>query len=364
MAGGFDSLGLMPELIRGVEEMGWLLPTDVQDEAIPLILGGGDVMVASETGSGKTASFGLPVLQCVHERLRAADLAREKNSAKKSGPYNVRISANDKDSILVVDERGMSCSNTAQKQWAGARASHGVRGGKYYFECNVRGNGICRVGWSTMSASLELGKDTHGYGYGGTSKKSSGNNFEDYGEKYGDGDCIGCFLDMEGGIVSFSKNGTDLGQAFTISESDKQAVMFPAVLLKDCGVTFQFGADRFQYPPPSTISSLHHGGSPGEVVEATSDELHMQATTDGSKRKPLALILLPTKILAKQVMQCNISLAAFLMLFVARSVTTSLPIASSSPLQLSLVPSSLATTIKRLKRHASHFAVALYIRKY
>jgi hypothetical protein len=30
MAGGFDSLGLMPELIRGVEEMGWLLPTDVQ----------------------------------------------------------------------------------------------------------------------------------------------------------------------------------------------------------------------------------------------------------------------------------------------------------------------------------------------
>lgn len=54
MAGGFDSLGLMPELLRSIDELGWHLPTDVQDEAIPLILGGGDVMAAAETGSGKT----------------------------------------------------------------------------------------------------------------------------------------------------------------------------------------------------------------------------------------------------------------------------------------------------------------------
>ena len=70
MAGGFDSLGLMAELVRSVDEQGWILPSDVQDEAIPLIVGGGDVMVASETGSGKTAAFGLPMIQCVHERLR------------------------------------------------------------------------------------------------------------------------------------------------------------------------------------------------------------------------------------------------------------------------------------------------------
>lgn len=43
MAGGFDSLGLMPELLRAIDDLGWGLPTDVQDEAIPLILGGGDV---------------------------------------------------------------------------------------------------------------------------------------------------------------------------------------------------------------------------------------------------------------------------------------------------------------------------------
>lgn len=50
MAGGFESLGILPEIVRAVTELGWHLPTDVQDEAIPLILGGGDVMVAAETG--------------------------------------------------------------------------------------------------------------------------------------------------------------------------------------------------------------------------------------------------------------------------------------------------------------------------
>ena len=62
--------------------MGWLLPTEIQEEAIPLILGGGDVMAAAETGSGKTGVWlpllvlgtravlvgviGFPVMLCVH----------------------------------------------------------------------------------------------------------------------------------------------------------------------------------------------------------------------------------------------------------------------------------------------------------
>ena len=46
------------------------LPTDVQAEAIPLILGGGDVLMAAETGSGKTGAFCLPVLQITWEALK------------------------------------------------------------------------------------------------------------------------------------------------------------------------------------------------------------------------------------------------------------------------------------------------------
>ncbi|PNH01212.1 putative ATP-dependent RNA helicase [Tetrabaena socialis] len=50
----FEELGVMPELAKAVEDLGWLLPSPVQAETIPLILGGGDVMAAAETGSGKT----------------------------------------------------------------------------------------------------------------------------------------------------------------------------------------------------------------------------------------------------------------------------------------------------------------------
>lgn len=48
------SLGLLPELVRTIEdEFQWSLPTAIQDEAIPLILGGSDVMASAETGSGE-----------------------------------------------------------------------------------------------------------------------------------------------------------------------------------------------------------------------------------------------------------------------------------------------------------------------
>lgn len=46
------------------------LPTDIQAESIPLILGGGDVLMAAETGSGKTAAFCLPIIQIVWETLK------------------------------------------------------------------------------------------------------------------------------------------------------------------------------------------------------------------------------------------------------------------------------------------------------
>ena len=42
--------------------------------------------------------------------------------------------------------------------------------------------GLCRVGWSTDKASLDLGTDKFGYGFGGTGKKSYGRQFDSYGE--------------------------------------------------------------------------------------------------------------------------------------------------------------------------------------
>jgi ATP-dependent RNA helicase RhlE len=59
----FTELGLLPELLRAVEEQGYQHPTPVQAQAIPLVLAGHDVMAAAQTGTGKTAAFTLPLLQ-------------------------------------------------------------------------------------------------------------------------------------------------------------------------------------------------------------------------------------------------------------------------------------------------------------
>ena len=54
--------------------------------------------------------------------------------------------------------------------------------GKYYYESTVTDEGLCRVGWSTMKAKLDLGTDQEGFGFGGTGKKSFGRQFDSYGE--------------------------------------------------------------------------------------------------------------------------------------------------------------------------------------
>src|SRR5580765_1386836 len=64
----FSSLGLDSSLTDNLARLGYAGPTPVQREAIPAVLAGGDLLVSSQTGSGKTAAFVLPGLQ----RLRTA----------------------------------------------------------------------------------------------------------------------------------------------------------------------------------------------------------------------------------------------------------------------------------------------------
>jgi ATP-dependent RNA helicase RhlE len=58
----FESLGLAPALLRALSENNYTTPTPIQAEAIPLALAGHDVLGGAQTGTGKTAAFGLPLL--------------------------------------------------------------------------------------------------------------------------------------------------------------------------------------------------------------------------------------------------------------------------------------------------------------
>ena len=59
----FKELGLAPEILRALDDMGYSAPTPIQKQAIPLVLAGRDLMGQAQTGTGKTAAFTLPLLQ-------------------------------------------------------------------------------------------------------------------------------------------------------------------------------------------------------------------------------------------------------------------------------------------------------------
>ncbi|HET7230184.1 MAG TPA: DEAD/DEAH box helicase [Longimicrobium sp.] len=69
----FDELNLAPELVRNVAELGYVIPTPIQQQAIPAALEGRDVLGRAPTGTGKTAAFMLPTLNRLKgkEGLRA-----------------------------------------------------------------------------------------------------------------------------------------------------------------------------------------------------------------------------------------------------------------------------------------------------
>jgi len=71
----FSDFGLHPDLLRGIETLGFEQPTPIQQDAIPPALLGNDVLACAMTGSGKTAAFLLPILQRLLDKPRGTTRA-------------------------------------------------------------------------------------------------------------------------------------------------------------------------------------------------------------------------------------------------------------------------------------------------
>jgi ATP-dependent RNA helicase DeaD len=67
MAPGFAPLGLSEPALRAIVELGYAQPTPIQEQTIPALLSGRDVIAQAPTGTGKTAAFGLPIVQGIDE---------------------------------------------------------------------------------------------------------------------------------------------------------------------------------------------------------------------------------------------------------------------------------------------------------
>ena len=122
------------------------------------------------------------------------------------------------------------------------------------------------IGQVLFQANLDLGTCKKGFGFGGTGKKSHCRQFDDYGEPFGLNDTIGCYLDLDSREIWYSKNGNDLGKAFTLRSDFDHAIFYPAVVLKvgeltffllyitrfflqNAEMAFNFGESKFKYPP-------------------------------------------------------------------------------------------------------------------
>ena len=141
------------------------LPTDVQSEAIPLILGGGDVLMAAETGSGKTGAFCLPVLQITWESLKDLQPGGKKKggggggaaAAATAGPSSEWVmSVHDRSPTLALAPDGLRGQSRHMKEWHGVRGNRGVVKGRWYYEAMVEDEGLCRVGFSTSEVGFRL----------------------------------------------------------------------------------------------------------------------------------------------------------------------------------------------------------------
>lgn len=125
---------------------------------------------------------------------------------------------------------------------------------------------------------MNLGEASQSYGFGGTSKAITNAVFVDYGESFGPGDVIGCFVvrreqglqcghahsnpfplqDFEGELktISFSKNGNMFGTAFVLSDDALKGVaLFPHVMTKNVRVTVNFGS---KVGHTSRFHAIHH----------------------------------------------------------------------------------------------------------
>uniref|UniRef100_A0A146LC82 ATP-dependent RNA helicase n=2 Tax=Lygus hesperus TaxID=30085 RepID=A0A146LC82_LYGHE len=298
----FEEFGVLPEIGKAVEEMEWMLPTDVQSEAIPLILGGGDVLMAAETGSGKTGAFCLPILQIVWETLKDMESGKG-NSTEQGTKLSTawELSKNDRTPAMAISTDGLTCQAREFKDWHGVRGSKGVcNSGKYYYEAKITDEGLCRVGWSTGQAALDLGTDKFGFGFGGTGKKSNSKQFDEYGEAFGKNDVIGCMLDLDTGRIAFSKNGVDYGTAFQLSHQVQRTTLFPAICLKNAEISVNFGTKPMKHLPKGYKMLTEADPT---FVKANENSAVAHGPLKKINNAPQAIIIEPSRELAEQTYQ-------------------------------------------------------------
>ncbi len=118
----FEVLGLHPAIVKAVADAGYTKPTPVQAMAIPAALNGADLLVSSQTGSGKTAAFMLPALHkfaSETQTINAKTPNQEKQSARSRGE-RIRFKAAQPKMLVLTPTRELALQVTTATEQYGA----------------------------------------------------------------------------------------------------------------------------------------------------------------------------------------------------------------------------------------------------
>ena len=111
--GGFQSYNLSPEVFKAIQQKGYTLPTPIQRRAIPIVLQGFNVIAMARTGSGKTGSFCIPIVEKLkaHSQVvgaRALILSPTRELAVQTAQYFKQIAKNtDLTHVLITGGNDM-----------------------------------------------------------------------------------------------------------------------------------------------------------------------------------------------------------------------------------------------------------------
>lgn len=255
-----------------------------------------DTHLAQHTSPGAAPSAGT-------FSLTDADHSKRVRLIEEAG-LSVTLSSHDKAPEVSLSVDRLTCWGAVDCGYSMARATHAVDNGKYYWECEVlnpeedlvvspdvdrsassnyhrvaganQGGGStshnnegahARIGWALDSAALAapVGYDKYGYGYRDINGSKIHNSLreDDYGEAFGPGDVIGCFISLDradprGNEIRFVKNGVDQGTAYR-GPSIVAGMYFPAVsVYHNARLRVNFGP-LFIYP----LNTLTHADAAG-----------------------------------------------------------------------------------------------------
>ena len=183
------------------------------------------------------------------------------DSSAQSTSANVTWSPTDKDTSMDLTNSNLTATRNGGAGNTALRNSLGKSSGKWYWEITglwtVSAASIPVIGVADSTASLQqiIGGNANGWGYRSYDGKSFNNSGTSaYGATYTTGDVIGVALNMDAGTLTFYKNGTSQGQAF----SGLTGALYPTASLytQNDTVTANFGATAFTYSPPSGYKGL------------------------------------------------------------------------------------------------------------